>query len=76
MAITPKVGKDKNKTIKNKRNLDKFIEDKDATAYAHLDIAGMANTSTAGATGFGVTTLFELASQGPKNHHPDEDMEY
>jgi leucyl aminopeptidase len=56
--------------------LYKFIEDKDATAYAHLDIAGMANTSTAGATGFGVTTLFELASQGPKNHHTDEDMKY
>lgn len=56
--------------------LYKFIKDKDATAYAHLDIAGMANTSKDGATGFGVRTLFDLATQGPKNHHTDEDMKY
>jgi len=56
--------------------LYKFIKDKDATAYAHLDIAGMANTSKDGATGFGVRTLFELANAKPNNNHTDEDMKY
>jgi leucyl aminopeptidase len=59
--------------------LYRFVDSK--RAFAHLDIAGMAwtasgnDTTPAGATGFGVRTLFNVVNNG-NTFEIDEDMDY